>query len=536
MNIFYSIFTKKYILLGVVVITIIASFLLLQRRVIDKTFVKDVVIESSSDKASYLDGVIMDNLDTIVASKTLTLSLSQAEREFNVKNNYWIDKIDVKQGDFYKFTKWAKEQDFQDKPFFFAETMPKDWEFESSSVNHSLSGDKNVAANGVSFYDAYAYCKAAGGALPTDEEWLAAAGGKKSSLYPWGDEYLSVFWPFQDAYLNATIIGGSLKKGYTPTGIADMGALVSEWTLGAYPQARPKIFGGNGYQKPYEVYSLTRINQEAPVLYRSNFVGFRCVYKFKPEDKTLWDTDYDLIEIEAGEYLLNSQKGSRLLPLISNLGSLDSDTIQKILNSTQNPQDKTISVSKYEVSVGEYKKFLNDPVIKTRIYSNKAEPLDYDYTPERWSEQLENLDDPVRFVSWWDAYTYGNWMGGRLPTTYEWYKIAEKTPESSQTVTKDNEYSKVKSVYFSFDNQTGYKTLNYQEKLSDYEEKDSKIFNLYGNVSEWTSSADLSGANLRFIVKGASFLLDKDSAPSFSRRVNPHYKGSDIGIRIVFDK
>ena len=70
--------------------------------------------------------------------------------------------------------------------------------------------------NGVSYYDAYAYCQASGGRLPTRSEWIAIAGGSEGRLYPWGNSFNSEGWPYLDPRLNAAQRCGLHKRdGFT---------------------------------------------------------------------------------------------------------------------------------------------------------------------------------------------------------------------------------------------------------------------------------------------------------------------------------
>lgn len=115
--------------------------------------------------------------------------------------------------------------------------------------------------NCVDFNQAEAYCRAAGGRLPTEDEWeWAARGGEEARPYPWGDE------PPNETRLNAcgiecqqafeaqgathktmyqtddgfpgTAPVGSFPKGASRDGILDLGGNVFEWTS---TEAQPGI-------------------------------------------------------------------------------------------------------------------------------------------------------------------------------------------------------------------------------------------------------------------------------------------------------
>ncbi|MCH7675991.1 SUMF1/EgtB/PvdO family nonheme iron enzyme, partial [candidate division KSB1 bacterium] len=62
-------------------------------------------------------------------------------------------------------------------------------------------------------------------------------------------------------------------------------------------------------------------------------------------------------------------------------------------------------MDKYEVSVAEYAKFVNE-----RNHQK----------PRLWDEQLQKLNRPVVYVSWSDAQAYATWARKRLPTEAEW--------------------------------------------------------------------------------------------------------------------
>jgi formylglycine-generating enzyme required for sulfatase activity len=170
--------------------------------------------------------------------------------------------------------------------------------------------------NCVSFQQASAYCKAAGGRLPSEAEWDFAARGREGRAHPWGDApadatrlnacgreceawyveqqldsvFDGVMYEGDDGFA-ATAPVASFPAGATRDGIHDLLGNVAEWTatsvdLGAGKAGAPAtaayvVRGGSfssgldGENKPaLRIY----LNADA----RGRGVGFRCAYEPKP--------------------------------------------------------------------------------------------------------------------------------------------------------------------------------------------------------------------------------------------------------------
>jgi eukaryotic-like serine/threonine-protein kinase len=110
---------------------------------------------------------------------------------------------------------------------------------DNQNYNRAEFADRPVAD--VSWQDANAYARWAGGRLPTEAEWEKACRGTDARIYPWGNEAPT------DKLLNydvpiggAAIDVGSYSQGASPYGLLDMAGNVWEWTSGefhGYPDA-----------------------------------------------------------------------------------------------------------------------------------------------------------------------------------------------------------------------------------------------------------------------------------------------------------
>ncbi len=122
---------------------------------------------------------------------------------------FYIDKYEVTQAEYDRFVRATK----RGKPF-----VP----VFDDDISKILKPE--LAAMGMSWSDAAAYCQWAGKRLPTEAEWEKAAKGEGNRKYPWGDTLTPMHANLdgeEDGY-KYLAPPGKFEAGRSPYGLYDM--------------------------------------------------------------------------------------------------------------------------------------------------------------------------------------------------------------------------------------------------------------------------------------------------------------------------
>jgi iron(II)-dependent oxidoreductase len=170
-------------------------------------------------------------------------------------------------------------------------------------------GEDHHPIVGISWFEAMAYTRWAGKRLPTEAEWLRAAGwpvsvGDKPPVqrkYPWGDAMDRRRANLWGSGPGRTVAVNSLPEGASAGGVYQMSGNVWEWTSGDYGTGLPmgddfellatmKSIRGGAFDTYFENQAANHFRSGEKPLSRTANIGFRCALSAcdvaeEPEDR-----------------------------------------------------------------------------------------------------------------------------------------------------------------------------------------------------------------------------------------------------------
>jgi formylglycine-generating enzyme required for sulfatase activity len=176
---------------------------------------------------------------------------------------FWIDKYEVTHAQYARFIQETNH--------------PKPAYWDDPAYNRA-----DLPVVGVRWEDASAYARWAGKRLPSEAEWVKAAGGEDGRSYPWGNNWEADrcnSLGTQDEFEGLSPVG-KFPLGASPYGVMDMAGNVWEWI--AYepssvtsPDPGTRIGKGGSWANSREQATISS-KAKGNVTLSDCIIGFRC--------------------------------------------------------------------------------------------------------------------------------------------------------------------------------------------------------------------------------------------------------------------
>ena len=175
-----------------------------------------------------------------------------------------------------------------DSPFFIdaTEVTFEQWDAcarDGACPHVRVGGESGQPVRWITLASARAYCRWAGGDLPTDEQWILAAAGNNARRYAWGDtgvvcgrsDWGKAYGPCKESSTASPEWSGLMASDRTPEGVIGLSGGVSEWVL----SNELGVIRGGSYKSKAATQLRTWWSELRDPDVAYDDVGLRCAYR-----------------------------------------------------------------------------------------------------------------------------------------------------------------------------------------------------------------------------------------------------------------
>jgi len=200
--------------------------------------------------------------------------LGDEKKRVRITKPFWLSKYPVTNS---QYTLFVDDGGYSRREFW----SDEGWQWLQSEVikapmfwRDPRYNTPNQPVVGVSWWEAEAFGKWAGGRLPSADEAEAAARGPEGFEYPWGDDWEDSICNSREARLGGTSVVGLFPRDSSPFVVMDMSGNVWEWC--ADDKASYRVIRGGGWWYAARDCRAANRSRDVP-LYRWDDLGFRVV-------------------------------------------------------------------------------------------------------------------------------------------------------------------------------------------------------------------------------------------------------------------